>query len=154
VQFAFDVPGFLNVAVLAGKEWNHCGLVGTFIPLSDRCTGAPGKTTDPEFNVNAHIEIAYMQPLAFTGLPLRFSGFTNIVTPKGKDGAGNQTKTEVLSDNRLTLDFGKIAFNKANTIDTFIGYRYWLNKFGNPSKSGTNGGTIENQIYLGAAFHI
>jgi hypothetical protein len=145
VSFAFDVPGFLNVALLAGKEWNHCGF----------CT-SPGQNTDPEFNVNAHIEISYMQPLAFTGMPLRVSGYTNIVTPKGKDGFNVQTKTEVLSDNRLTLDVGKIAFNKANTIDTFVGYRYWLNKFGNPSKNvaGGSGGAIENQVYVGAAFHL
>jgi hypothetical protein len=151
VQFAFDVPGFLNVSLLAGKEWGHCGLT---VAPNDFCVGA-GKTTDPSFNVNAHIEIAYMQPLAFTGLPLKFSGFTNIVTPKGKAGNGSQTKTEVLSDNRLTLDVGKIAFNKANMIDTFVGYRYWLNKFGNNSKNPNGaGGAIENQIYIGAAFHL
>ncbi len=143
LQFAFDVPGFLNVAVLAGKEYNHCGACST-----------AGQNLDPEFKTNAHIEIAYMQPLAFTGLPLSFGGYTNIVTPKGKDGANVQTKTEILSDNRLTLDFGKVAFGKAKTIDTFVGYRYWLNKFGNPSHGGNTGGTIENQIYVGAAFHI
>jgi hypothetical protein len=68
------------------------------------------------------------------------------VTPKGKDGFDIQTKLEILSDNRLTLDFGKVAFGKAKTIDTFVGYRYWLNKFGSMA--------IENQIYVGAAFHI
>ena len=48
---------------------------------------------------------------------VRFSGYTNIVTPKGKDGFNVQTKTEVLSDNRLTLDVGKIAFNVHPAID-------------------------------------
>ena len=141
VQFAFDVPGFLNVAVLAGKEYSHCG-------LGSVCT------TNPEFNTNAHIEVSYMQPLAFTGLPLSFGGYTNVVTPKGKDVFGNNTKLEILSDNRLTLDFGKVAFNKPKTIDTFVGYRYWLNKFGNDHKLPFAGGAIENQIYVGAAFHI
>lgn len=148
VQIDFAVPGYLTVAVLAGKEWNHCGL-----SFCDPLVGT-ARTNDPEFNVNAHIEIGYMQPLAFTGMPLRFSGYTNIVTPKGKDGFGAQTKTEVLSDNRLTLDVGKLAWGKANSVDAFVGYRYWLNKFGNASKGGNTGGTIENQIYVGAAFHL
>lgn len=143
ISIAFDVPGFLNVALLAGKEWNHCGFCAF-----------PGGNTDPEFKTNAHIEISYMQPLAFTGMPLKFSGYANIVTPKGRDGFGAQTKTEFLTDNRLTLDLGKLAYNKPNTIDAFVGYRYWLNKFGNASRNITSGGTIENQVYVGAAFHL
>lgn len=144
VQFAFDVPGFLNVSVLAGKEYGHCGV--SFCVSSG--------TNNPEYDTNAHIEVAYMQPLAFTGLPLSFGGYTNFVTPKGKNEFGDQTKLEILSDNRLTLDFGKVAFNKAKTVDTFVGYRYWQNKFGNPSKGGQTGGTIENQVYLGLAVHL
>ncbi len=146
VQVDFDVPGVLNVALLAGKEWNHCG-------IDAACVGA-GKTTDPSFNTNAHIEVNYMQPLAFTGMPLKFSGFTNFVTPKGKDGSNTQTKLEILSDNRLTLDFGKVVGYQANKVDTFVGYRYWMNKFGNPSKNTNGGGTIENQIYVGLAYHL
>jgi hypothetical protein len=109
VQVDFNVPGNFSVALLAGKEWNHCG-------VNAICVGA-GKTTDPVFNTNAHIEVNYMQPLAFTGLPLKFSGFTNFVTPKGKDGSGAKTKLEILSDNRLTLDFGKVVGYQANKID-------------------------------------
>ncbi len=139
VQFDFDVPGVFNVGVLAGKEWNHCGI-------------CPDAGANPEFNVNAHIEVVYMQPLAFTGLPLKFSGFTNFVTPKGKDGFGDKTKLEILSDNRLVLDAGKLAGLKANTVDTFVGYRFWKNKFGNNYKNLP--GAIENQIYVGAAFHL
>lgn len=138
-QVDFNVPGMLNVAVLAGKEWNHCG--------ESYCTDH-----NPEFNTNAHIEVNYMQPLAFTGLPLKFSGFTNFVTPKGKDGTGAKTKTEILSDNRLTLDFGKVIGYQANKIDTFVGYRHWLNKFGNNHSS--LAGSVENQIYVGTAVHF
>jgi hypothetical protein len=151
LQVDFDVPGVLNVAVLAGKEWNHCGLDSTF-PAGVRCAGAAGLTQNPEFKTNAHIEVNYMQPLAFTGLQLKFSGFTNFVTPKGKDGSGTQTKLEILSDNRLTLDLGKVVGYKANMVDAFVGYRHWNNKFGNDSKIVK--GSIENQIYLGTAVHF
>ncbi|MEN9709595.1 MAG: putative signal peptide protein [Pseudomonadota bacterium] len=146
IQFDFNVPGNFSVALLAGKEWNHCG-------INAICVGA-GRTTDPSFDMNAHIETNYMQPLAFTGLPLKFSGYTNFVTPKGKDGSGAKTKLEILSDNRLTLDFGKVVGYQANKIDTFVGYRYWLNKFGNDSKAASAGGAIENQVYVGLAYHL
>jgi hypothetical protein len=134
----FDVPGFFGIAVHAYKEWNHNALPGTLV-------------SNVEFNVTPEIEITYMQPLAFTGLPLKFTGFTNIVTPKGRDGFGNQTVTEVLSDNRLVLDLGKVVANRANLWDAYVGYRYWRNKFGNDD-------TIlpfakEETVYVGVAWH-
>jgi hypothetical protein len=138
VQIAFDVPGYLTVSAHAYKEWNHCGVCAV-----------GGK--NPEFDTTAEFEIGYMQPLAFTGLPLRFSGFTNIVLPKGKDGFGDSTKTEVLSNNRLTLDVGQLVTGKPNQIDAFVGYKYWHNKFGNNYK--INNGAIENTVYMGLAWH-
>jgi hypothetical protein len=134
----FDVPGFLGIAVHAYKEWNHNALPGTII-------------SNVEFNTVPEIEVTYMQPLNFTGLPLKFTGFTNVVTPKGRDGFGNQTVTEVLSDNRLVLDLGKVVANRANLWDAYVGYRYWRNKFGNDD-------TIlpfakEETVYVGVAWH-
>ena len=63
-----------------------------------------------------------------------------------------KTKTEILSDNRLTLDFGKVVGYQANKIDTFVGYRHWFNKFGNDHK--LTAGSVENQIYVGTAVHF
>jgi hypothetical protein len=65
-------------------------------------------------------------------------GFTNYVFPKGPGGFGNQTKAEFLSDNRLTLDVG-LLLEKPHTYDAFVGYRYWLNKYGNNDDVATNG---------------
>ena len=146
LQVQFDVPGYFNVAVNYYKEWNHNGIV----PL----IGFPaGMTESVNFKGTLEFEVQYMQPLAFTGLPLRFSGFTNVVLPKGIDGFGNQTKTEVLSDNRLTLDIGKLAMNKANWVDLFGGYRYWVNKFGNDHHLDATGGSLERTWYVGIAWH-
>ena len=47
---------------------------------------------------------------------------------------------------------GKVVGYKANVVDTFVGYRFWKNKFGNDYKS--NAGSIENQVYVGAAVHF
>jgi hypothetical protein len=139
LQFQFAVPqGFLNLNVHAYKEWNHNGL-----PFA--------VNTNVEFNTVPEFEIVWMQPLTFTGLPLRIAGFTNIVTPKGLDGTLTRTKTEVLSDNRLILDAGKLMFNKPNLYDAFVGYKYWNNKFG--ADANTLVGAREQTFYLGFAWH-
>jgi hypothetical protein len=35
-----------------------------------------------------------------------------------------------MTDNRPTLDVGKFTADKPNLFDVFVGYRFWLNKFG------------------------
>lgn len=150
LQLAFDVPGYLNVAAALYKEWNHNGIV----PL----IGYPPNNYEwVSFNPTAAFEMQYMQPLSFTGIPLRLSGFTNVTLPKGDDGFGVATVTELLTDNRLTLDFGKLVADKPNLFDVFVGYRYWLNKYGNnpyPPNSPPLPGTMESTFYLGVAWHI
>jgi len=139
VKFEFAVPqGFFNVAVHAYKEWNHNGLPGTIV-------------SNVEFKAVPEIEFTYMQPLTFTGLPLRFAGFANVVTPKGADGFGNQTVTELLWDNRLVLDVGKLVADKANWWDVYVGYRYWRNKFGNDDN--VLPFAKEETWYIGIAWH-
>jgi len=140
LQVQLAVPqGFFNVAVHAYQEWNHVGLPGII-------------NTNVTFKTVPEVEISYLQPLTFTGLPLRISGFTEIVPPKGTDGFGNQTKTEVFCDNRLVLDVGKLVINKPGLYDTFVGYRYWNNKFG--SDANTVPGGREETFYLGASWHV
>jgi hypothetical protein len=88
---------------------------------------------------------------------LYVGGFTNYVLPKGPDGFSHQTKAEFLSDNRLTLDVGKLLLEKPHTYDAFVGYRYWLNKYGNNDDVATNGnlqGMKEKTWYAGVAWHV
>ncbi len=135
LQAAFNVPGFFNVAFAAVKEWNNNGIVGN----------------SQNYHPQWAIETAYMQPLDFTGIPLRFSGFTNVYGPKGPDGFNIDTKTELLTDNRLTLDFGKVLNRRPNWIDVFVGYRYWYNKFGNDHV--LEAPSNESTWYAGIAWH-
>lgn len=139
-QIAFDVPGFFTVSALAGKEWGHCGICNF-----------PGGNVDPEFKTNVHFEAAYLQPLAFTGLPLSFSGFADVITPKGKDGFGAQTKTEILTRNQLNYDLSSM-FGRKNFLNAWVGYQYWKNKFGNDYK--TNVGAVERSILIGLDWHV
>ena len=146
VNFAFDVPGYLSVEANVYKEWNRNGFgTDTF--------GNP--QTYANFNAVPEFEVTYLQPLSFTGLPLSFSGFTNVIMPKGSGGiAGptNETRTEVLSSNRITLDAGKFVGQKEHVIDVFVGYKYWYNKFG--ANHEAISGAIEQTVYFGAAAHL
>jgi hypothetical protein len=71
----------------------------------------------------------------------------------------NETKTEVFEDARLSLDTSKIFWGKPGIWDTYVGYRYWFNKFGtnhNDWLFATNapGTSIESTAYVGATYHF
>ena len=132
----FDVPGFLNVGLHYAQELNHNGIVGKYI------------TFDPTFE----IEAVYMFPLPFTHLPLRIEGFTNLVTPKGRDLFGQKTATEILSQTRLTLDVGEILLHKKQFLDLSVGFQYWFNKFGNDHTK--TKGSIENAPFIATTVHF
>jgi len=150
LQAAFKVPGYFNVSASLYKEWNHNGIVelqGT----------PPGTSVFVDYAATATFEAKYMQPLSFTGVPLKISGNTNLTLPKGTDGFGRQTVAEFMTDNRLTLDFGKLLDDKPNVFDVFFGYRFWLNQKGdNPYPPGIAPvpGTMESTFYVGVTWHV
>jgi hypothetical protein len=136
-NFHFDVPGFLNIAFLYGHEWNRNSIAHT----------------DDNFNPQLIISAVYSFPLDFIHFaPLRFDGFTNINSPKGINGFQQKTDWEVLSQNRLVLDFGQVALNKPKFLDVFIGFEYWLNKFGN--NHNLVPGSLAYTPFIGTAVHF
>lgn len=141
-QVSFAVPGYLTVEANFYKEWNHNQF------------GSPDTYSD--FRPTAEFEVTYMQPLdkLAGGLPLTFSGFTNVVLPKGSGGTGafNDTRTEILTSNRLSLDVSKYMGLKTHMVDVFIGDKYWYNKFG--VNHATLNGAIEHTLFLGTAVHF
>ncbi len=139
-NIAFDVPGYLNVGLHIAHEWNHNGIPGAI-------------RSEVSFDPTFEMEVVWMQPLSFTGLPLKFDGFFNLVAPKGKDGFGNQTATEILTQPRLVLDVGALAMKKPNFIDAYVGYQYWMNKFGNDSNI-THAGAIAQTVFVGTSLHF
>ena len=116
VSLAFDVPGFWNLGVLASKEWTHNGIVNKEV----------------EFDVAPIVATSWGIPLGSFGLS--FNGFFNLILPKGKDGFGNKTKMEILTQPKLTYAVGNIWGNPKAGWDVSVGYQYWLNKFGNDSR--------------------
>jgi hypothetical protein len=136
-NFSFNLPkGFLNVGLHFSKEWNNNGITGAAV----------------SFHPAFEMEWVWLYPLDFTGLPLRFDGFFNLVTPKGKDGFGAQTVTEILTQPRLVLDVGALTFHKPNTLDGYIGYQFWWNKFGN--NASTVPGSEASLAFFGTTFHF
>jgi len=151
LQFAFDLPfgGYFNVAPNYYKEWNHNGIAAQTI-AAGICSPLVC-TENVKFDSTFKLENVYLLP--FGSLPVRFSGYTHVTAPKGTDGFGNKTKTEIHTDNRLTLDLGKATGYTPNWIDVFVGYSYWQNKFGSDHKTDATGGSTESAVYLGMAWH-
>ncbi|HEY0183152.1 MAG TPA: hypothetical protein VGC09_10130 [Rhodopila sp.] len=144
-NFHVNMPaGFLNIGVHISKEWNHNGF------CADSCA-KPGGPVD--FDPAPEFEFVWLYPLNFTGLPLDFRGFMNIVLPKGKDGFGNQTATEILARPQLQLDLGSMLFHKPHKPDLYLAVEIWENKFGNKSDT-TPGGTEQVAPTFGIEYHF
>jgi len=108
---SFAVPGFLNVGVLASREWNRNGFAG-------------GKAV--VFDTTAIVATSWGIGYG----PATFAGFANLILPKGKDGFGGKTKTELLIHPKILVDVGSFVGFK-HTLEAGVGYEYWYNKFGN-----------------------
>ena len=73
--------------------------------------------------------------------------------------AQNETKVEVFEDTRLSLDTSKVFWGKPGIWDTYVGYRYWYNKFGtdhtaNLFANAAPGTSIESTAYVGSTYHF
>lgn len=127
LQFSFGLPykGYFNISPLYFKEWNH----NAFNPAGAQSV---------EFDGTWAVETVYAMPLGFLpeAVPVTFSGRAAFYGPKGTGSSlipstvANKTVTTFNSEQRLTLDIGKMAFGRAGVVDTFVAYRYWTNKFG------------------------
>jgi hypothetical protein len=132
VEVSFAVPGFLNLGVMVDKELNSNGIVGKTVAF------------DPTvmFTAAWHIDIA--------SLPLSFEGFGLLNLPKGKDGFGNDTVSELLLHPKLMYDVGTLFGRKGYQVG--VGYQVWLNKFGNDHTKIP--GCFEKAAFAEAAIHL
>jgi len=109
----FDVPGFLKVAALWDKEWNHNGIADQNVT----------------FNSTARVETSWEIPFALSAAHFTFEGFGIYNAPKGKDGFNAETRVEVLLHSQIMLDVGT-WFDHPKILKAGLGYQYWFNKFG------------------------
>jgi nucleoside-specific outer membrane channel protein Tsx len=128
----FEVPGYLEFGVLAVKEWNNNGFASN---------------PDVKFDATVMFTTAWGIPFG----PVNFTGFGDVELPKGKDGFGAQTKTEVLLHPKLLLDVGSF-WNWKHAIEAGVGYEYWLNKFGNDNSKVP--GSLANTPFVEVDVHL
>jgi hypothetical protein len=99
--------GFWDIGLAVYKESNNNGIVGKAVSF----TAAPALNT------------AWAIPVGGIGA---FTGFASIVGPKGKDGFGEETKTETLIRASFMFDIG----GAKSGLTAGVGVEYWDNKFG------------------------
>jgi hypothetical protein len=165
-QFDLNLPGTVNLSVLAYKEWNN----NNFYAIPGAFSGAT------EFQWIPRLELLVMEPLTFLPWPVTYRNFTGVNFPKGTGiseahlvalcGActgsnpnSSFSKVEVFEDNRLTLDASKLWFNKPGIWDVYAGYRFWYNKFGTDHNAPlfaqvAPGTSVESTAYIGTTYHF
>ena len=133
LQVAFNVPGFLQLALLVNKEWGVNGIVG-------RATS---------FDVTEMLAMSWGIPVYG---PISCEGFGIVNLPKGNAGFGADTVTEVLLHPKLMVDVGQLFGSKGYQVG--VGYEYWLNKFGNNHKNDPTGGSYARTFFGEIAIHL
>jgi nucleoside-specific outer membrane channel protein Tsx len=109
-----DVPGFLNVSLLALQESNEP------VGISSRYT----------YRTHPMLNLAWGIPI---GSSWSFEGYFNFIAAKGIDEFGNGTAPETDFDGQIMYDLGTALGMGKNTFRVGLEYQYWRNKFGNPS---------------------
>jgi len=128
-QFEIALPkGFWNISVHALHEWN----TDSFHSYANNGNG----DQSDNFDLVPELETAWLYPIAIGPVPMKITGYANLIGPKGKGTSGDVGHTtEFLAHPKLMFDVGAMAGGKPGKIDAGVGYEYWLNKFG--TRSGT-----------------
>ena len=145
IQFNFALPwgATFNVAPLYYTEKNH----GSFI------TSVASKV---DYFTAFRVEGALNVPLGPKGTPLSFGSLFGINGPKGECPPGEclvtavPTKTEIFTQQSITLDVGQLLYRKPNLFSIFVAYVYWQNKFGIDHNVDPTGGSTESTMLVGA----
>lgn len=99
-----------------------------------------------QFDTAAMLHTAWSVPFTL-GLPMSFDGDFKVIAPKGKDGFGNDTKTEVRFHGELLAEVGK-----GSGLLLGVGYELWRNKYG--ANQSVMPGARQNTALLVARYHF
>lgn len=145
-----DVPGFLNVSLLALWE-------------SNQPSGTSFSTTPPSsfsvsrysYDVHPMLNLAWGIPIGATGLS--FEGFANFIASKGTNEFGGGTAAETNIDAQVMYDVGAGLGGAKNTFKIGLEYQFWRNKFGNPTTpvgAGAGPGAFAKTPMIRAEYHF
>ena len=132
-----DVPGFLNVSILALWESNQ--------PL-DNGTRLASRY---EYRTHPMLNAAWGIPFGDSGFA--FEGYVNYIAAKGNNEFGGPTAPELNFDGQVMYDLGSRIGMGKNTFRVGLEYQYWRNKFGNPD---TVPGSFAKTPMVRAEYHF
>lgn len=137
----FDVPGFLNVGLLALWESNapYSTFSGTGV---DRYS----------YDVHPMLTGAWLIPMGSSGFT--FEGFANFIGKKGKDEFGGDTARETNIDMQVMYDMSGMVGAGKNTFKVGVEYQYWKNKFGNNHNGFAGSGAFAKTPMIRAEYHF
>ena len=135
-----DVPGFLNVSLLA--LWESNAPYNTF-----------NQTATPRYTYDTHpmLTAAWGIPL---GAGFSFEGFANWIASKGNNEFGGGTKPETNIDAQVMYDASGLVGAGKNTFKVGLEYQYWRNKFGNDHNGAAGKGAFAKTPMLRAEYHF
>lgn len=137
----FDVPGFLDLSVLAFYESND--------PSGSRYGYSSGRYS---YDTHAAVQMTWGIPVAKT--PLSFEGYALWIDDKGKDETGGTTKPETHIDARVYYDFSSLIGLKGSKLRAGAGYEYWKNKFGNDTNGFAGKGATASTPMVVVDYHF
>ncbi|MBB3118308.1 outer envelope protein [Pseudoduganella violacea] len=109
-----DVPGFLNVSLVALWESNKP------VGVAER------------YSYDTHAMLNAVWGIPVGSLPLSFEGYLNYIAAKGKNEYGGPTSAETNLEMMLMYDASGALSLPKNSFRLGLQYQYWRNKFGNP----------------------
>lgn len=147
-QFSFDLPkGYFDVSLHIAHEWNSNGF---------HSYGQNGDGAD-NFDLVPELETAWLVPFNIASVPLKFTGYANVIGPKGRgDSQDAKHTTEYLAHPKLMVDVGALTGGTPNKFDAGVGYEYWLNKFGDEKYGSTPvlEGTVQHAVFFEVGYHF
>jgi nucleoside-specific outer membrane channel protein Tsx len=139
----FDVPGFLDVSLLALHESNA--------PYSGYSREA---TPRYRYKTHAMLSAAWGIPFNLIGIPLSFEGYALYIGNKGRDEFGGPTAPETNIDMQVMYDLSAAVGAAKNTFKLGLEYQYWRNKFGNPTSGIAGPGATARTPMVRAEYHF
>lgn len=140
--FMMDVPGFLNIGVLA--LWESNAPFNTF-----------SGTATPRYSYDVHPMVTAAWNIPFdAGIPLSFEGFANFIASKGKNEFGAETAAETNIDMQIMYDLSPVFGAPKNALKVGLEYQYWNNKFGNDASGPAGSGASAKTPMIRMEYHF
>jgi len=146
-EFDIALPkGFWSISTQVSHEWDTNGFA------------YPEGPSD-SFAVTYEIETAWLYPFNIGPVPLQFTGFANLIGPKGKGYSEPPGytgdfyhKTEILFHPKLMVDVGSLVGYTPGKLVAGVGYEWWMNKFG--SYKPYVEGTQQSSVFFEVGYHF